>query len=134
MTETPETSRQEFEEWAKDKFMSLKIDPEDEEYIWIDTQLAWVAWQASRDKSIEHRKISADDWRDQIQNADLRVARIKCELTAVIKQRDMYQDQADHFLEQWGKAQERMFNAERGLLNSNKREFTLPYINKTINE
>lgn len=107
MTDTPETSRSEFEKWARDKVLSIKIDPEDDEYIWIDTQSAWVAWQAAREA-----------------------------LTAVSKQRDMYQEQADYFLDQWGKAQERMLDAERGLLNSNKREFTSPYINKTedINE
>ena len=109
MTE-PETSRSEFEKWARDKVLSIKIDPEDNEYIWIDTQSAWVAWQAAREA-----------------------------LTAVTKQRDMCQEQASYFCEQWEKALleqlekalERMLNAERGLLNSNKRGFTSPYINET---
>ena len=47
MTNTPETSRSEFEKWAKDKVTSLKRDDIDGEYFWEETELAWQAWQAA---------------------------------------------------------------------------------------
>jgi hypothetical protein len=121
VTDTPETSRQDFEEWAKDKFTSLKIDPEDDEYIWIDTQLAWVAWQASREKSIEHRKLSADDWRNQIQNADLRVRRMKCELATVTEQRDRLTEALEYILG-IGLTQKTKAKAEKALQTTRSNE------------
>jgi len=43
-----EQQRKEFEEWALDKVTSLTIDEIDGEYFWVETQLAWEAWQAAR--------------------------------------------------------------------------------------
>jgi hypothetical protein len=42
-----EQQRKEFEEWALDKVTSLTIDEMDGEYFWVETQLAWEAWQAA---------------------------------------------------------------------------------------
>lgn len=50
------------------------------------------------------------------------------------KERDMYERQVTCLLERLGKTQERMIDAERGKQNSNKREFTLPYINTNQND
>lgn len=41
-------TRHQFEEWAKDKVVSLEIDEESGEYFWEDVQLAWEAWQAAK--------------------------------------------------------------------------------------
>ena len=43
-----ETSRSEFEEWARDKVTSLKRDDVDGEYFWEDTEIAWEAWQTAK--------------------------------------------------------------------------------------
>jgi hypothetical protein len=45
-----EQQRKEFEEWALDKVTSLTIDEMDGEYFWVETQLAWEAWQAARER------------------------------------------------------------------------------------
>jgi len=45
-----EQQRKEFEEWALDKVTSLIIDEIDGEYFWVETQLAWEAWQAARER------------------------------------------------------------------------------------
>jgi hypothetical protein len=45
-----ETNRREFEEWAKNKLHSLEIDAECGEYFWVESQLAWEAWQAARER------------------------------------------------------------------------------------
>jgi hypothetical protein len=48
-----EQQRKEFEEWALDKVTSLTIDEIDGEYFWVETQLAWEAWQAAREQITE---------------------------------------------------------------------------------
>jgi len=45
-----EQNRREFEEWAKNKLHSLEIDAECGEYFWVESQLAWEAWQAARER------------------------------------------------------------------------------------
>ena len=50
------------------------------------------------------------------------------------RERDMYERQVTCLLERLGKTQELMIDAERGKQNSNKREFTLPYINTNQND
>jgi len=48
-----EQQRKEFEEWALDKVTSLEIDTENGEYFWVETHLAWEAWQAARERQAE---------------------------------------------------------------------------------
>jgi hypothetical protein len=47
--------RKEFEEWALDKVTSLIIDEIDSEYFWVETHLAWEAWQAAQKGLTEQR-------------------------------------------------------------------------------
>jgi hypothetical protein len=50
-----EQQRKEFEEWALDKVTSLIIDEVDDEYFWVETHLAWEAWQAAQKGLTEQR-------------------------------------------------------------------------------
>jgi hypothetical protein len=52
-TMNKEQQRKEFEEWSLDKVTSLIIDEIDGEYFWVETHLAWEAWQAARAKQSE---------------------------------------------------------------------------------
>jgi hypothetical protein len=72
-----EQQRKEFEEWALDKVTSLRIDEIDAEYFWVETHLAWEAWQAAQKGLTEQR----DGLRSGIDYAS-------DQLTAVTEQRD----------------------------------------------
>ena len=45
-----DTSREAFEAWAVQE--GLDIDPFEGEYLWKDTDVAWITWQASRDVAL----------------------------------------------------------------------------------
>jgi hypothetical protein len=94
-----EQQRKEFEEWALDKVTSLKIDEIDNEYFWVETHLAWEAWQAAQKGLTAQR----DQWKDKYiqQNKDLgyelrdpngtiwsECKRLQAELTTATEQRD----------------------------------------------
>lgn len=73
------TSREQFEEWAKENGMSLVYG--DCDYVYSPTAWAWKAWQASR-AAIEiqacpfpndHGPHVDDHYREQINNAGLEV-------------------------------------------------------------
>ena len=54
-TMNKEQQRKEFEEWAIDRVTSLGIDTIDSEYFWVETHLAWEAWQAAQKGLTEQR-------------------------------------------------------------------------------
>ena len=56
--------RKEFEEWALDKVTSLLIDKIDSEYFWVETHLAWEAWQAAQKGLTEQRDRLAEALRE----------------------------------------------------------------------
>jgi hypothetical protein len=56
-----EQQREEFEEWALDKVTSLIIDEIDSEYFWVETRLAWEAWQAAQKGLTEQRDEALSD-------------------------------------------------------------------------
>ena len=79
MTNTPETDELRDDIWA-----SVYVDGQDFMQMLEHARKL----ERERDEAIKQRESSALDWSNQIKNADLRVSRMKRELTAVTEQRD----------------------------------------------
>jgi seryl-tRNA synthetase len=79
MTDTPETDELRDDIWA-----SVYVEGQDFMQMLEHARTL----ERERDEAIKQRESSAADWSDHIKNADLRVSRMKRELTAVTEERD----------------------------------------------